>query len=163
MHEKATAPAKTSETKPRPADFFSAMQEEMARLFDERWPAGAWSRLMTRLPAAGGEWAPKADIFERNGDIVIKAELPGVAKEDVDVSVEQDSLVIKGERKAEKEVKEESYYRMERSFGSFYRRLPIPEGVSADQISATYADGVLEVRIPKPAAEKSRPTKVNIS
>jgi HSP20 family protein len=166
MNEKTSAPVKTGEAKPRvwePGDLFASMQDEMARLFDERWPSGAWHRLTSRMTPGGMTWAPKVDVFDRNGDLVVKAELPGIAKEDVEVSVDRGALVIKGERKAEEKVEQESYYRMERTFGSFYRRLPLPEGVATDKISAAYSDGVLEVRVPKPAEEKPQPSRITIS
>ena len=86
-----------------------------------------------------------------------------MAREDIDVEIENGDLVIKGERHSEHEVKEEHAYRMERSFGSFYRRLPLPEGVKEEDISATYTDGVLEVRTPKAQAEKPAPKKIAIT
>jgi HSP20 family protein len=124
------------------------LQEEMDRL------AGAFT------PAAAS--FPAMNLYAGRDGIAILAELPGVAKEDVEVMLDRGDLVIKGERKSEHEVKEENYYQMERSFGSFYRRLPMPEGVQADQLSASFKDGVLEVRTPKPATSGPSPTKITI-
>jgi HSP20 family protein len=93
---------------------------------------------------------------------VVKAELPGLKKEDVTVEIDGEDLVIKAEAKTESEVKEEGYYRMERSTGSFYRRMPLPAGTTPEQIEATLKDGVLEVRVPKQAEAKTVPTKVEV-
>jgi HSP20 family protein len=86
-----------------------------------------------------------------------------VKKEDIEITLDQGDLVIRGERKAEHEVKEEQHYRMECSYGSFYRRIPLPSGVKADQIKATYNDGVLEVRIPTPAQEQPQEQKIPVT
>jgi HSP20 family protein len=95
-------------------------------------------------------WAPRMDVYEKDNSIFVKVELPGLKKEDVTIEMEGDALIIRGESKAESEVKEEDYYRLERTYGSFYRRLPLPTGVSRDQVEANLKDGVLEVHIPKP-------------
>jgi HSP20 family protein len=95
------------------------------------------------------------DVYEKDNTIVIKAELPGLKKEDVQVEVEGEDLVIRGESKAENKVKDDEYYRSERSFGSFYRRMPLPAGVAPEQIHANLKDGVLEVRVPKPPEAKA--------
>lgn len=109
------------------------------------------------------EWAPKMDIFEHNGDLVAKADLPGVKKEDVQVTIEGGDLVVKGERKVETEVKEKDYYRIERSAGEFYRRFALPFEVEPQRIAARFDDGVLEIRIPMPAAKKPEVKKVKVS
>lgn len=108
-------------------------------------------RGFTREPLA---LAPRMDVYQKDNAIFVKAELPGLKKEDITVELEGDQLTIHGESKAETEVKEEDYYRSERSFGSFYRRMQLPAGVTADQIEAKLTDGVLEVRIPVPASPK---------
>lgn len=133
----------------------------MDRMFGRRWP------LLRSAPRIGdlmvGDWDPQVDMYEQGDQLVVKAELPGVAREDIDVEIENGDLVIKGERHSEHEVKEEHAYRLERSFGSFYRRLPLPEGVKEEDITATYTDGVLEIRTPKAAVEKPAPKKIAIS
>jgi HSP20 family protein len=102
------------------------------------------------------------DVYQKNGTLMITAELPGLKPEDVEVTVEDGDLIIKGERKAEKEVKEKDYYRMERSYGEFYRRQPLPEGIKPEQITATFADGVLHVTIPASPEPKAPTHKVAI-
>ena len=93
----------------------------------------------------------------------MKADLPGLKNEDVQVELDDDGLVIRGASKAESEVKEENYYRMERSLGTFYRRLPLPFQVTPDQIQATMRDGVLEVRIPRPAEKKAEAKRIPVA
>ena len=142
---------------------FENLHNELARLWSQTWPLmpRSFTRpLQFEIPST---WVPSIDMFEKNGDIVIKAELPGIKKEDVKLAIDGGDLVIEGERHAESEVKEKDYYRMERSSGSFYRRLPIPEGIKAEQVKATFSDGVLEVRVPKPAEPASQAKKIDIN
>jgi HSP20 family protein len=94
---------------------------------------------------------------------VVEAELPGVQKEDTEVTLEQGDLVIRGERKAREESKEQHYYRMERSYGTFHRRIPLPFEVKPEQITANFKDGVLEVQVPKPPQEQPKPKPIAIS
>jgi HSP20 family protein len=146
----ATAPATPETPKPRrwePFEFLTQMQADLDRFWGGRWPE---FRLLRRPVEFAEVWTPRADVYEQNGSIVVKAELPGVSKEDIHVTIEEGDLVVQGERKAEEKVEEKDYYRLERSYGSFYRRLPLPEGVTAEQIDATFADGVLQVTVPKP-------------
>lgn len=160
----ATAPAERRRMRD-PFTFFDTLQDELTRLWGQTWPL--MPRQLVRAPSPIAEltttWAPRVDVFEKNGDIVVKAELPGVAKEDVKLTIDEDELVIEGERHSEKEVEEKDFYRMERSYGSFYRRIPMPAGVQAEQVKATFADGVLEVHIPKPAQAESQAHKIAIS
>jgi HSP20 family protein len=104
---------------------------------------------------------PAVDVFEKEDKFVIKAELPGMKEEDIDVSMVGDTLFIRGEKKAEAEVKDEDYYRCERTYGSFYRSIPLPSTMDADKIEASFEDGVLEVVIPKSA--KMKPKKVAVA
>jgi HSP20 family protein len=106
--------------------------------------------------------SPRADVFEQNGAIVVAVELPGVKKEDIDVAVENGDLVIRGARSSDEAINEKDYYWTERFQGSFYRWLPLPAGVSAEQISATYEDGVLTVTVPKPIAETPTATRIPV-
>lgn len=167
MAETATPPAKIDNDKLRrrdPFEMFETFQDEMARLWGQAWPFGGWplARRASLLSREGAIWTPRVDVFEKDGDLVIKAELPGAQKEDIEVTLEDDALVIRGEKKAETEVKEEAYYRMERTYGSFYRRLALPFETTADQIKATYTGGILEVRIPKPATTQPQPKSIPI-
>ena len=107
-----------------------------------------------------GSWAPLVDVFEKGDDLVIRAEIPGVTKEDIDVQVEGNSLVLRGERKREKEFNEDDAYRLERAYGNFVRSFHLPKTVDATRIAATYTNGVLEITLPK--AESSKPKKVDI-
>jgi len=106
--------------------------------------------------------APVIDIFEEKDDIVVKAELPGMAKEDIEVNLADHTLTIKGEKKKEEEVKEESYYRSERSYGSFLRSLELPKDVRADKVKASFKNGILEVRMPKTEEAKAKEVKVKV-
>ena len=106
-------------------------------------------------------WAPAIEVFEKEDKFVVKAELPGMTEEDIDISVVGDTLTIKGERKAESEVKEEDYYCCERSYGSFSRSIAVPSNVDAKKIEASYEDGVLEVSLPK--APEVKPKKIAVS
>jgi len=115
----------------------------------------AWRQL------AGDGWTPAIELLEKEDKFIVKADLPGMKREDIDVSVADDTLTIKGERKAEHEVKEEEYYCSERCYGSFFRSIPLPTAVDREHIEATYDNGVLEVTLPKAAEVK--PKKVEIS
>ena len=160
---RAPSPAAAQERRPArrfPGDMLTQMQAEMDRMLGERWPFGS---LLRGLTEPAGSWMPRTDVFEQNGDIVVKAELPGIAKEDVEVTLDGGDLVIRGERRSEETVDERAYYRMERSYGAFYRRLPLPAGVNRDQITASCADGILEVRVPKPATPATVEAKIPVT
>jgi HSP20 family protein len=123
-------------------------------LLAEFFDGGPIDRRMRRRAARRAAFKPKADIFEHDGMLVIKAELPGVKKEDVEITVDEGDLVISGERQAEPAIKDEDYYQGETMHGRFYRRLPLPAGVKLEQIKADHKDGVLEIRVPMPARPK---------
>ena len=106
-------------------------------------------------------WAPDVDIKETEKEVIVRADLPGIKMEDIDVSVDENQLVIKGERKIEKEEKEKDYIRVERSYGSFYRSFDVGVPIKAEEVKASYADGVLEITIPK--AEVKQPKKVEVT
>ncbi len=108
------------------------------------------------------EVSPLVDIYEDAGDIVLKAELPGMKKEDIDVTLSEDCITISGEKKKEEEVKKKDYYKWERSYGSFSRSFDLPGAVQSDKVKSTFKDGVLEVRIPKSEEIKSKEVKVQI-
>jgi HSP20 family protein len=99
------------------------------------------------------DWVPKVEVLKHNGDLIVRADLPGLKKDDVKVELTDEALTISGERKEEKEEKREGYYRSERSFGSFYRCIPLPEGVQTDTAKAEFRNGVLEVRMQAPKSE----------
>jgi HSP20 family protein len=140
---------------------FWDMQSEMNRLFDEmlggmgRWPA------RQQRAAQMTEWAPAIDVLTKDGDLVIRAELPGVKQEDVDITLHNNLLTIRGERKVEEEEERGGYYVRERRYGSFSRSLTLPEGVDESRIHARYEDGVLEVRV-EGAAAVQEPRRIQI-
>ncbi|MGQ0695404.1 MAG: Hsp20/alpha crystallin family protein [Nitrospiraceae bacterium] len=105
---------------------------------------------------------PSLDVYEEKDSVVVKAELPGMKKEDVEVNLAGENLTIKGEKKEDKEVKEDDYYRRERSYGSFLRTIALPCEVKSDDITASFKDGVLEVRMPKTEEAKKKSISVRI-
>ena len=105
-------------------------------------------------------WMPAMDLLETGDSFVLRADLPGMGEEDVNIELEDSTLTITGERKAEHETKDEGYYRVERAFGSFSRSLTLPKGVDPEAVAASFDRGVLEVRIPKP--EQRKPRKISI-
>ena len=109
----------------------------------------------------GTAWSPVVEVKEKDGKLLVTAELPGLKKEDVKVQIDGDTLVIEGERKQEKEEKREGYYRSERSYGKFYRSILLPEGAKADQTAAEFNNGVLEVTIPIPVV-KTKPQEIPV-
>ena len=136
------------------------IQGRMNRIFDEAFhgvnrTAGEedWS--------LGGSWAPVVDIYEQGGDIVLKAELPGIDPKDVDILVENNMLTLRGERKLDSEVKRESYHRVERAYGTFTRSFTLPNVVDTERIKAECRDGVLRVTLPQ--KEEAKPKQINIS
>ena len=108
-----------------------------------------------------GAWRPAVDIFERGEDLVIRAELPGIDKDAINIRVEDNRLVLSGERKSESEMTEENTYRIEREYGTFLRTFNLPKTVDAGRIVASYKDGILEIVLPK--AEEAKPKKIEIS
>jgi HSP20 family protein len=125
---------------------------EINRLFDTLFEPANGNRAQ--------RWAPAMDLVEAEDHFVLKADLPGLAEDDVKIEVQDNVLTVSGERKTEQERKERGFYRLERSFGRFSRSLTLPEGVNADGIKANFDKGVLEVSIPKP--EERKPHRVTI-
>jgi HSP20 family protein len=140
-----------------PARELDAFQSDMNRLFDSffgRREGAAASGYGSR------RWIPAMDLVETEDDLVLRADLPGLDRGDVEIEVKDGVLTISGERKAQHEEKREGFHRVERSFGRFSRSLELPKGVDPDSISANFERGVLEVRMPKPAERK--PTRIEI-
>jgi len=140
----------------RPTHDLISMREEMNRLFDNFF-SGFPER---RRGLLEGEWAPSIDVAETDEEIVVTAELPGVKQEEVDISIADSVLTLKGEKKEEKEVKEKNYHRIERSYGSFQRSISLPTSVEASKAKATYKDGILRVTVPK--VEEAKPKQIKI-
>ena len=130
------------------------LQDRMNRLFEG-------SRANDEDWALGGSWAPAVDIYEKDGNIVLKAELPGVDPKDVDIRVENNLLTLRGERKFDNEVQREHYHRVERSYGSFTRSFSLPNVVDTGNIKAEFKEGVLRVTLPK--REEARPKQIQIN
>ncbi len=130
--------------------------EEMERRFEDIFGRPFLPAVWRRIPMVEMGWAPAIEVFEKEDKFVVKAELPGMKEEDIDVSAVGDILTIKGERKAESEVKEEDYYCCERSYGSFSRSIALPSSVDAKKIEASYEDGILEVTLPKTPEVKAK-------
>ena len=101
------------------------------------------------------KWVPQLEVLHNNGQLLLRADLPGLTKDDVKVEVTDDMLTISGERKEEKEEKREGFYRSERSYGSFYRQIPLPEGTKTEDAAATFRNGVLEITMPASKVETS--------
>jgi len=139
-----------------PFRWLSQMQREINRLFEE----GFSGRELEPISLKG--WYPKLDVVETKDEVIVRADLPGMKQSDIEVSVSDGDLLIRGERKEEKEIKEENYYRREREYGAFRRTVPLPKGVKAEQIKATYQDGILEVKFPKPEEAKAKQVKIEV-
>lgn len=105
---------------------------------------------------ARGSWLPAVEVFTRGNELVARADLPGLKRDDVTVEIVEDQLVIHGERRNDREERGDGFYHSERSYGSFLRTIPLPEGTDAEGIAASFADGVLEVRVPLPKQEERR-------
>lgn len=138
---------------------FRELEEEMERLFEE-WPFRRRPWWPPRWRMRERAWAPALDLFDQEDKLVVEAELPGVDKDTIDVSVVGGALQIRAERKPPAEVKDEDYYCCERPRGSFYRTIQLPTDVDVGKIKAEYADGVLRVTLPKTPAVK--PKKISI-
>jgi HSP20 family protein len=143
-----------------PFSLLRQMASELDRAFDD-WPSVRWPRfgLLGTEPTA---WLPKIEVFETDRRLVTRVDLPGMKKEDVSVEVTDGHLTLSGERRREFDETREHLYRSEREYGSFYRTIPLPEGVALDDIKATFADGVLEVSVALPAEQAAKPRKVQI-
>lgn len=139
------------------------MTAELDRMF-EPFPFGSFAlpTLRTRPFIERAGWMPEIEVFEKDNRLVTKVDLPGMKKEDVKVEVTDGHLTISGERKSELEEKKDRFYRSERQYGSFYRAVPLPEGVKLEDVNATFAEGVLEVSVPLPAKPESKARTVEV-
>jgi HSP20 family protein len=129
----------------------NSLQSEMNRLFNTVFdaPTGGSGSVLRR-------WVPPMDLVEAGDHFVLRADLPGMSEEDIQIEFEDSTLTISGERKSEHEEREEGFHRVERSFGAFARSLTLPKGINGDAVTASFDRGVLEVRIPKPEERKPR-------
>ena len=148
-----------------PFTMLRRMTTDMDRLFGEPFfGAVAWPPMPAFEAKGELDWYPKIEVTEKDNRLLTRVDLPGMKKEDVKVEVADGYLAISGERKREAEEKKDEYFRTEREYGSFYRGVPLPEGVKFEDVRATFADGVLEVSLPLPAAvPEARVRKVEIA
>lgn len=133
----------------------SVLQDRMNRMFED---AGRGWR--GDEAAATTSWSPAVDIYETENEIIVQAELPGVDRKDISLNLEKNVLTLKGERRFEKETKQENYHRIERSYGAFSRSFSIPASVDDDRIRADYKDGILKIALPK--KEQVKPKQIQI-
>ena len=131
------------------------IRHEMNRIFDD------FTRRPFHIGLRESGWNPSVDIAETDEAIVVKAELPGITKEDVNISITDNILTLKGEKKQEKEIKEENYHRIERSYGNFQRSFTLPAKIQHEKVKATFKDGILNINIPK--AEEVKPKQIEIA
>jgi len=140
---------------------FSSLQKQMNELFDSFF-TGFERSSFGALEEGQGEFVPTVDARESDKEITVLAELPGMDEKDIEVSLANDALTVKGEKKEEKEEKDKSYWHVERRYGSFRRVIPLPDGIETDKVSATFKKGVLTVTIPKSAKTESAGKKITI-
>jgi HSP20 family protein len=174
-HRTSLAHRESSTPAPWAGDPFGVMRhfaDEMERVFEgfgvgrgllSSWPFGS-----RRGVAPGGArldpaaWSPPVEIFQRGDRLVVRADLPGLTKDDIHVEVKDGMITMRGERRDDHEERREGYYHSERSYGSFLRSIPLPDGVRADKADANFRDGILEVTIPAPRREESQGRRIEV-
>ncbi len=154
----------TATTRPEPATAgpvrtLERFAEEVNRIFDDFGLGRGGAR------ASGYEgamtWAPRVDVSQHKGELIIRADLPGVDKDDVKINVAEDTVTIHGERHRAQEEERDGFYRSERSYGAFYRSVALPPGTASEQAKASFKDGVLEIRMPAAPGAKGRPLAIS--
>ncbi|MBS1849427.1 MAG: Hsp20/alpha crystallin family protein [Acidobacteria bacterium] len=135
---------------------FSTLQDRMNRLFQQSYGEGREEALTTST------FAPAVDVYEDEHNVTLKIEVPGIEEKDIDVRIENNTLTVHGERKFEKEEKEENYRRVERQYGSFTRSFTLPQSVDQESVAANYDKGVLKIKLAKKAEAKPKQIKVNV-
>lgn len=145
-----------------PFGFMRRMSEEMNRIFESGAMGGPLAQFGGSEQSAAATWMPQIEIDRRGDEFVVRADLPGLKKEDVTVEVDDGVLQLSGERRQESRDEREGFYRSERNYGTFFRAIPLPEGVNEDDITASFTDGVLEVRVPVPAQKQKRGRRLEI-
>ncbi|KPL02355.1 MAG: hypothetical protein AMJ73_08860 [candidate division Zixibacteria bacterium SM1_73] len=143
-------------TRWRPFRDLISIQDEMNRLFDD-----FFGRPVTRPEWTEAAWCPCVDVSETKDNVIINTEIPGMSKDDVTVSIQDNVLTLSGEKKQEKEEKDANYHRVERSYGSFSRSFTLPTSVQPDKVKATYKDGILRITLPK--SEEVKPKQIPIT
>lgn len=146
-----------------PFEFMRRFGEEMDKLFGDFDFGRNWLPPAIARSNGPGLWAPEIEMFEQDGQLVVRADLPGLTRDDVNVEINEDAITIEGERRSEEKDSRDGFYRTERSYGRFYRRLPLPDSVNPENANATFRDGVLEITMDAPKRTESKPRKVQIS
>lgn len=144
-----------------PFELMNKLVREMERRFETfGWPRGFFHTFPKEVEEVA--WIPEAEFFEKDGRLVVRTDLPGLSKEDINIEIANGRLIVHGERKREKEEKSEYFVRSERTYGGFYRTFALPEGVNPETAKATFNNGVLEVTLAAPAVPEVRTRKVEI-
>jgi len=167
---RTTPPATLAASQGSPFAFMRRFTEEMDHLFADFGFGWHLPSALTRgrellrrevglIPA---EWSPRVDIQERDGQLLVRADLPGLSKDDIKVEIKEDMLSIQGERKQEKKEEREGYFYNECTYGSFYRAVPLPEGVEASKATAEFKNGVLEIAMPAPARPETKARRLEV-
>jgi HSP20 family protein len=163
MAQKTKEPETRAVTPWRPFTDLTRWETEMDRMMEDffgrnrrPWWPSLWSR--GRL----AELMSPVDIYEEKEDIVVKAELPGMTKDDIEVDISDSHLTLKGEKKKEEKIEEEDYFACERAYGAFHRSVELPRDVQADKVKASFKNGILEIRLPKTEEAKTKQIKVKI-
>jgi HSP20 family protein len=154
-----------------PFRILERVAQELDRVFDDfgvghGWSHPRWSRGVAATPwrgAAAHLWTPDLEVYQRNNELIVRADLPGLKKDDVKVDVTENAIIIQGERRHEDEAERGGFYRSERSYGSFSRTIPLPEGAITDQARASFKDGVLEITLPAPPDQVTRGRRLEIN
>lgn len=143
---------------------FDEMERWMDEAFNRRFfgHPGIFRFPEIRMPWSAEELSPHIDIYEEEREVVVKAELPGVKKADLDINISDDIITIAGEKKAEEKVEKKNYFRLERSYGSITRRLRLPAATVGEKAKATFKDGILEIRIPKTEEAQAKVKKIHV-
>jgi len=167
--EKTLLPPKKAETplatrRPLSMGLFDELKAEMEELWDRPFPylLQPFGRTLRRMGRAT-PWSPRLDVFEKEGELIVRADLPGLKKNEIEVTFEENDLILHGEHKEETKVEEEDYFRCERAYGAFYRRLPLPFAADSTLVVAKFADGMLEVKIPIPAEKRAETKKITVT
>lgn len=145
---------------------FSLMKrfgEEMDRLFSDSGVGRGWINSITGRGASEGLWAPEVEMFERDGELILRADLPGLTRDDVNIELSDGNVTIEGERRGEKEENREGFYRSERSYGKFSRQIPLPDGVNVQNANATFRNGVLEITMEAPRRSEAKKRRLSIT
>ncbi len=150
-------PAKYEEQHP-----LATFQREINQLFDDFFSRGFGLSRFGDFPEGFGDFSPQVDITETDKALTVTAELPGLDEKDVEVTLTRDALTISGEKKAEKEEKDQNYYRMERSYGSFRRTIPLPYEIEADKVEAQFKKGVLTITLPKTEVAQKQVKRITV-